>query len=298
MKNLTIIKKEYQRVGYDEHDIEPLEFVEVKAEYNEAGQITREERFDADGNINTLTVNQYDEQHRLVQSEQFDQDNILLQKTVNTYEGDTLTQQSNFFGESDFEYVTKFVYDSDGNLIRQEMYDDGELDYVEKAMEYADGRLVKETENDDYGKAMYVNTYAYDEQGRVIRHVRDEVQNKDRRTYEFTYDANGNRIKDLIYDYGNALIAKTYRTFDEQNRLVETEEEDLDHYRKIVMEYDGAQVVKNSLHDRDGQLQGWAEYTYDENGKENSSREFIHDEVQPDNFRMLRETLYVRDARD
>ena len=74
MKTLTISKKEYQRVGYDENDIEPIEFVEVKAEYNEAGQITREERYDADGNINTLTVNQYDEQHRLVQSEQFDQD--------------------------------------------------------------------------------------------------------------------------------------------------------------------------------------------------------------------------------
>jgi hypothetical protein len=294
MKTLTISKKEYQRVGYDEKDIEPIEFVEVKAEYNEAGQITREERYDADGNINTLTVNQYDEQHRLIQSEQFDQDNILLQKTVNIFDGEDLVCQNNFFGEGDDEYATHYIFDENHHVIRHEMYVNGQLDYVEKEIEYEGDRVVKETENDDYGDVMYRNAYAYDAQGRVSRFVRDEIQNKDRRTYEYTYDENGNLVKELVYDYGNALIAKTYRTYNEQNQLVETEEEDLDHYRKIVMEYDGSLVAKNSLYNKEGQLQGWAEYTYDENGKENSSREFIHDEVQPDHFRMLRETFYVR----
>ena len=57
---------------------------------------------------------------------------------------------------------------------------------------------------------------------------------------------------------------------------------------------DGAQVVKNSIINKEGQLTGWAEYTYDENGKENSAKEFIQDEVQPDHFRLLRETYYQR----
>ena len=294
MKTLTISKKEYQRVGYDENDIEPVEFVEVKAEYNEVGQITREERYDADGDINTLTVNQYDEQHRLIQSEQFDQDNILLQKTVNVFDGGDLVCQNNFFGDGDDEYSTHYVFDGNHNIVRHEMYVNGQLDYVEKEIEYEYNRVVKETENDDYGDAMYRNTYTYDAQGRVSRLVRDEIQNKDRRTYEYTYDDNGNLVKELVYDYGNALIAKIYRTYNDQNQLIETEEEDLDHYRKIVMEYDGQLVMKNSLYNKEGQLQGWAEYTYDENGKENSSREFIHDEVQPEHFCMLRETFYER----
>lgn len=295
MKNLKIVKIEHQRIGYDEADIEKLEYTELEASYNEDGQITQEKRFDPDGNLNTLTLNQYDEQGLLVQAEQYDQDHILLQKSVNSYnDKHQLVQQSNYFGEGDVEYVTHYVYDDEGHLLRQEMYDDGEPDYVEKEMHYLDGLLVKEFENDDYGKTMNIHTYEYNDKRLVVKHIFDEVQNKDRRTYEFTYDDRDNCIKELVYDYNNMLIAKTYRQYNELNQLIEIESEDLDHYRKITLEYDGNQVVKNSIIDKEGQLTGWAEYTYDENGKENSAKEFIQDEVQPDHFRLLRETYYER----
>ena len=296
MKTLQIIKKEYQRVGYDENDIEPVEYTEVKAAYNEQGQIVREERFDPDGNLNTLTVNTYNANNLLEQSEQFDMDEILLQKVKNYYdENQQLMRQGNFFGEDDTEYITQYVYDEDGNLLRLEMYCDGELDYVEKEMEYADGLLVKETENDDYGNTVNVHTYKYNDKGLLVQHVRDEVQNKDRRTYEYTYDENDNCVKELVYDYGNSLIAKVYRQYNENNKLVGIVEEDLDNYRKITMEYDGDLVIKNSLFTKDGQLLGWAEYTYDDDKKENAAREYIQDEVKPDDFRLLRETRYIRE---
>ena len=86
MKTLKIIKKEYQRIGYDENDIQPVEYLEVSAQYNDHGQILREERFDPDGNLNTLTVNNYNDNHLLWKTEQYDMDNILLQKTVNEYD--------------------------------------------------------------------------------------------------------------------------------------------------------------------------------------------------------------------
>lgn len=295
MKNLKIIKIEHQRIGYDEADIEKMEYTELEASYNEAGQIVREERFDPDGNLNTLTINQYNEQGQLIQAEQYDQDHILLQKSVNTYNDQGLmVQQSNYFGEGDVEYVTHFVYDDDGHLLRQEMYDNGKLDYVEKEMHYQNGLLIKEFENDDYGKTLNIHTYEYNEKGLVSKYIRDEVQNKDRRTHEFTYDEHNNRVKELVYDFNDMLIAKTYRQFNELNQQVEIESEDLDNYRKITLEYDGDQVVKNSIINKEGQLTGWAEYTYDENGKENSAKEFIQDEVQPDHFRLLRETYYQR----
>lgn len=296
MKTLKIIKKEYQRIGYDENDIQPVEYLEVSAQYNDHGQILREERFDPDGNLNTLTVNSYNDNNLLWKTEQYDMDNILLQKTVNEYDDrQQLVQENNFFGDSDQVYVTKLIYDEDGNLLRREMYFEGKLDYVENIYEYKDGLLVKEVENDEYGKELNVHTYTYNDKGLLARHVRDEVQNKDRRSYEYTYDDNDNCIKELVYDYDNALIAKVYRKYNENGKIVETEEEDLDHYRKITLEYDGDFVVKNSILDRDGNLQGWAEYSYNEDGKENASREFIKDEVQPDHFRQLRETRYVRE---
>ena len=70
MKSLKIIKKEYQRVGYDAQDIEPVEYTEVFAEYNENGQITKESRYEPDGTLNTLTINTYNEKGELDQAEQ------------------------------------------------------------------------------------------------------------------------------------------------------------------------------------------------------------------------------------
>lgn len=296
MKSLKIIKKEYQRVGYDAQDIEPLEYTEVYAEYNDNGQILKESRYEPDGTLNTLTINTYNDQNELMQAEQYDQDDILLQKTVNKYDEEhRLVAQANYYGDASDEYITKYFYDAENQLVNQAVFLNGKLDFVEKAIEYQDGHPVKVTENDDYGQTLYVHHYEYDEKGQVSVYTRDEVQSKDRRTYEFTYDENGNRVKDLIYNFDMKLIAKVLRTFDEEGHQIEIVEEDLDSYRRIVMQYEGDLVVKNMMYNKEGEITGWAEYEYDENGKESLSREFIHDEVEPENFRMLRETTYVRD---
>lgn len=295
MKTLKIYKKEYRRVGYDENDIEAEEYLEVCATYNADGKIIREEHYNPDGTVNTLTVNTYDDQNQLLQSEQLDKDNVLIQKSVNVYdENQLLKQQSNFFGEDSAEYVTKFYYDDRCNPVRQEIYLNGKLDYVEKILEYHNGHLVKETDNDDYGKKQYVHHYQYNDKGLVVQYIRDEVQENDRRTYEYSYDERGNRTKELVYDYEENLIAKTYYTFNEQNQLIQTEEEDLDRYRCIKMEYAGDIVIKNTLYNKKGEITGWAEYLYNEDNKETASREFIADEVKPESFRLLRETRYER----
>ena len=295
MKSLKIIKKEYQRVGYDAQDIEPVEYTEGYAEYDDNGRLVREERYEPDGTLNTLTVNTYNEHGNLVQTEQFDQDDILLQRTVNQYdEAQRLAAQSNYYGDASDEYVTKFQYDEADNVVKQEVYVNGKLDYVEKTTTYKDGRPDTVTENDDYGNPMYIHHYEYDEKGQVAVYTRDEVQNKDRRTYEFSYNEHGDRVKDLIYNYYMTLIAKVTRTFDEQNRQTEIVEEDLDSYRRITMEYDGDKVVKNTMFNKEGGITGWAEYEYGEDGRQSMAREFIHDEVEPENFRLLRETNYVR----
>lgn len=295
MKTLKIFKKEYRRIGYDVSDIEAQEYMEVCATYNADGKITREEHYNPDGTVNTLTVNTYNNQNLLMQSEQFDKDHVLIQKSVNIYDEKLLLkQQSNFFGEDSAEYVTKFYYDDQHNPIRQEIFLNGKLDYVEKIFEYRDGRLAKETDNDDYGKPQYIHHYQYNNKGLVIQYVRDEVQENDRRTFEYAYDEHDNRTKELVYDYDNALIAKTYHAFNDKNQLIQTEEEDLDNYRRIELEYEGDRVIKNTLFNKENKITGWAEYTYNEDNKETSSKEFIMDEVNPDSYRLIRETRYER----
>ena len=125
MSTLKIIKKEYRRIGYEKSDVEPIEYMEVSAEYDDNNLLLREERYEPDGTLNTLTIKKYNESRQLVDSEQFDQDNTLLQRTVNTYENDLLLSQCFYFGEDTTEYVTKFFYDEEGHEIRRENYVDG-----------------------------------------------------------------------------------------------------------------------------------------------------------------------------
>lgn len=297
MRTLKIIKTEYRRTGYDEADIEKKEYVELIACYDERDNLVKEERFDPDGETNTLTINQYDTQERLVATEQFDGEHVLLQKIVNKYdEQGLLAEQGNYFGEDSTEYITKYIHDPSGNVVRTEMYDQGKLDYIEKQMEYNGKLLTHEIENDEYGNKMYEHHYEYNGKGLLAKHIRDEIQNHDRRTYEYTYDDKGNRIKELVYDYNNTLISKTCRTYNNDGLLIETEEEDLDNYRRISMEYEGTLVLKNTLFNKDGKIMGWAEYSYDENKKEIDSKEYYLDEVNPEVHRLLRETRYERSS--
>jgi antitoxin component YwqK of YwqJK toxin-antitoxin module len=137
-----------------------VEYTEGYAEYDDNGHILREERYEPDGTLNTLTVNTYNENGELVQTEQYDQDDILLQKTVNKYdENQRLASQSNYYGDASEEYVTKYYYDAEGNVVKQEVYVDGNLDYVEKTAIFVNGLPDTVTENDDYGNAMYVHHY-------------------------------------------------------------------------------------------------------------------------------------------
>lgn len=294
MKILKIEKKEHHRTGYDAKDIEIVEFTELVADYDDNGLLLREERFNHDGTRNTLTLNTYNGQN-LTMSEQYDMDDILLQKTENEYdEQGRLAVQTNYFGDASDKYTSKYVYDDEGNLLRVEAYVNGEFDYVERTFTYAGDRKTSEIENDENGEALYSNSYQYNEKGEVISYTRDEVQNKDRRVYEFQYNEGGDRVKDLVYDYGMKLIAKVNRDFDGQHRLLGYVEEDLDNYREVKMEYQGDLVVKNSILDREGKVVSWAEYEYDETGKEVRSTEFARDEVNPENFRTISETTYVR----
>lgn len=291
---MKIEKKEHHRTGYDAKDIEIVEFTELVADYDDNGLLLREERFNHDGTRNTLTLNTYNGQN-LTMFEQYDMDDILLQKTENEYdEQGRLAVQTNYFGDASDKYTSKYVYDDEGNLLRVEAYVNGEFDYVERAFTYAGGRKTSEIENDENGEALYSNSYQYNEKGEVISYTRDEVQNKDRRVYEFQYNEGGDRVKDLVYDYGMKLIAKVNRDFDGQHRLLGYVEEDLDNYREVKMEYQGDLVVKNSILDREGKVVSWAEYEYDETGKEVRSTEFARDEVNPENFRTISETTYVR----
>ena len=296
IKKTTTINTQYQRTGFDKDDITPFEYKESEVEYNEAGKVAKDTHFAEDGEVDSYTLNEFDESGRLVSSVQYDADDILCQQTTQQYDEEGhLVCQGNIYGEGSPEYLTKFVYEN-GLLMRQDSYDEEEFDFTEKEFAYDDeGRLVKEIDYTDDGEKLYVIENQYNEKGLLSQVVRNEVAAKDRRTFQFAYDERDNKIKALVYNYNEELIAKAYYTYNEEDQLLEAETEDLDNYRKVTYTYEGSRLVKEETTDKQGHVLSKVEYQYNEQGDIYVVTRYIMDEVDNNELRKLSENRYERE---
>jgi hypothetical protein len=99
-----------------------------------------------------------------------------------------VVKQNNYYGEDCPTFSNHFTYEN-GLLIRQDSYDDGHFVYTEKEYRYNDkGLLIEQIDFDEDGNKQYVTVNEYNDDGLVITRVRDEILEKDRRTYHFEYD--------------------------------------------------------------------------------------------------------------
>lgn len=282
-KSTRIIKTDFLRTGFGEEDITEQEYTEAEITYNEEGNILTEKHFNSDGDLESAVENEYDEQGRPVSSAQYDESGELCQQNVFTYsEEGKLLKKSCFYGEGSPEYATVYVYE-EGLLVREDSYNEDEFDFTEKSYEYDEnGHVAVTVEYDEEGKVMYRTVDEYDDNGRLAQRLREEPQEHDSRTYVYAYDDQGNRVKELTYNFGGKLIAKSYFTYDVEGRMTEQEDENLDTYRRTTYQYEGDKCVKVTQFDKDEAKIGWTEYEYDEQGNVTLLKNYIRDEVRPD----------------
>lgn len=296
MKKLTVHNINYLRSGYEKDDITTEDYVEAILEYDDNGNLISENHYNPDATLLSATTSRYDEKKRPTEVRQYDGDGNLCECVVTVYREDGQIQEQRMnYGEGMPEYGTRYVYDND-RLIQRDCYDEDEFSYTEKTFEY-DGfrRVSEETDFDEDGRKLYVTANKYDENGRLIESTRDEVQQHDRRTYAFEYDAVGNKIKDLIYNYDLSLIAKVYYTYNENNQILSQEEEDLDNYKMTKYTYEGNNLTKISVYTKDESLVSWVDYQYDAEGHVLSQEAYAPDEVDPSEHRLMVHIDYTRE---
>ena len=298
MKNPKFLKIHcinHLRTGYGKEDVSVEKFLETVIEYNDKGKAIKEEHFLSDNELETYIINQYDERTLLTSSAQYDGQHELIQKADFYYDDyENIVRQDNYFGENSSVYSTQYLYNK-GLLIKQDSYDEGEFVFTEKEFFYNEKKLlVEQVEFDEDGNKKYVIENEYNDDSFVVKRVRDEIMEKDRRTFVYEYDQNGNKIKDLIYDYDNILISKVYYAYNEQKQLLVKEDEDLDRYLKTINTFEGENVIKTEVFDKKNKLLSWNEYTYDDNALVATMKQYIPDETDTNEFRPLVEYEYDR----
>ena len=262
--------------------------------YNEQGKESARETFDEELNAFGKEVYSYTDQNRLSLEELFDYDQNLVQKIEYQYNEDgkivSILEQ---FEDSDDLYITKHKYEGD-LLIQIDHYFGNEFDYTEKKFQYDKNLLVKEIEYDEYNDVKVITTFKYNDKGLLIKTVRDEVKDKDRRTYELFYDDQNNKVKELIYNYKDKLIAAQYIRYNDKNQEIEIEWEDLDHYRKTIQAYDGDLLILSEYQDKNGTPTHRTEYFYDDQKNLLLLKRYELEKVYSNALQLVQETFYER----
>lgn len=296
MKTVKIENVNYVRTGYGSDDILKQEFVSAIFTYDDKGRVLEEKHFNPDNEHTDTFVNTYDGD-LLVETSQYDENDYAIIKTLNVYntEGQLVTKK-NYYDEASVEEV--FAYDYAGGLLKAEyLVDDTGNRQCCKEYFYENPKnntlLTKEIEYDEDGNILYMYIYKYDDSGSLVEKEFDEVAAKDKRVFNYEYDGNGNLVKELTYNFDEILIAKKYCKYNEEGLILSEETEDLDNYKKIVYDYEGRNVVKISVLAKDESVVSWSELQYDAHNRLTASADYIIDEVDPSEYRLVAEAYRI-----
>lgn len=299
MKNPTLLKircVQHERSGYGKEDIVVKSYLETIVYYNANGKAIKEEHFLPNGELETILENEYNDQGLVTVAKQFDNEGELLQQTDFVYdEYQNVIRQNHYFGDESTKFSDVYVYEN-GSLIREDIFEGDKFINVEKEYQYDDrANLIRIVEYDEDGNKKSVTENEYNESNFVTRRVKDEIMEKDRRVYLFEYDEDGNKIKDLIYDYEDILISKTYYTYNDKKQLLEKEEEDLDRYLKTTNHFVEDKIKRSETADKEGNIMTWTEFDYDEDDLVISQKYYARDETDNEDYRLLVEYQFERE---
>jgi RHS repeat-associated protein len=161
-------------------------------------------------------------------------------------------------GGAPAKYENSFTYDANGNILTQTRNDDNnqvidELAYFypkNAANKTVRNRLLYVSDNVDYDASdinpgMSASNYAYDQEGRLIQDLQEEIAsiewrvdgkvkrinriaNSAKQNLSFDYDAMGHRIAKHVYTSANVLEKSTYYVLDAQGNTMATYERAVD----------------------------------------------------------------------
>ena len=151
------------------------------------------ERYDSDGELESIEKIIYDERDRLLEHHRFDNESKLLEKSVIEYnEKDAPTGKQVFDSKNKLTGTTLMVYNEKNELVRI-------------------------TEKNSEGKVVSDIITEYDEKGNVTER---KIKDFRSRTLRFKYDDRNNCIEEETYDVNGNLTMKSNYEFDDNNRLM------------------------------------------------------------------------------
>jgi len=165
---------------------------------------------------------------------------------------------------------TANIYDADGKLVETQYYDSLQETTETHSYTYNErGELLKETV--DFGQG-FLTVYAYhrDSSKRQLTISEQDEDGVVEETKTRVFDTNGNLLEETVYDDNNKAISRIKNSFDQNQRLIRKEENDLRYktiqYHEYYYHESGRLTGVKTLNHKD-KVQNWVKVEYDENNR-------------------------------
>ena len=239
-------------------------------EYDEKGNVIKSIQYNAEGQSESVVLNEYDGEHlvkAIIEDHQMDSRQVLEHK----WDGDLLMETIERYNESQF-IKTTFEYNDDKKLLKKLMIDDENVQHGKVLFEYEDN-IVHMDEYDENDEVTIERSTTYDEHGNEIQLEVFTEEDEERKVTTYHDEKSIANIK--IYRMDKFVLEVTNH-FDDKNRIKEIVQQNYrdDTNAKSIYHHDEKdQVIKeeNIVNDV---LQLLTEHQYDEEGQRINSTSY------------------------
>ncbi|MFC2114400.1 RHS repeat domain-containing protein [Bacteroidota bacterium] len=228
-----------------------------------------------------------DEEGRELLDVHYDANGEIESKTVQTYnDKGQLVEHITYFSEHEIAEHFQFEYTENGNIVKQIIrYADGSIsiksfarDKLDLLIEIRDdedelegtefrrfndqGNLLEEWIKDETGSISSRSLHEYNSEGQLVLKTEFGEDDETISKIYYKYDEHGNQIESLTLTENNEVKTRRISTFNDQNQLFE---ENVDGF-KISYEYDeSGNRIRDEIIDPHQNTESFSEYYYDDN---------------------------------
>ena len=256
-----------------EDDIQ--EYITSETEYNENNNIINEITYTPDGSIEQRYKYKYNSEGKLQEELLYYEDGEIADRKKYEYnDKGYLLKELIYYQDKTFDTI-QYNYNADMNLIEKTTVNsDGETDEKE-IFEYSNGKVILNAIFDGEKNKFYETTFKYNEDGKVTELKEWDSETNKKTKSVSTYDDNGVLIKQIRYA-NDSLIAKMTFTLDENNRVKQVEDEDVNHRNTIDIIHDAnGNIIEETEFNFHNEMNHKINRTFNENNDVLESRVFM-----------------------
>lgn len=276
----------------DETDwIEKSTYLVSESEYDNNGNLILAKTYGSTGDINEHYKYIYNEKNQMVHEINFFDDIEIVEERFCTYDDSGKIAEEKIAYQEGGENIINYFYDELGNLVKRQQCDvDGNIEELE-LFEFEGGKLKKNILFNDENKEVSRHEFSYDENGNLLRNSFYSAEANENFVMENFYNEKGIREKSLRYNSKEQLVEKVIYTIDENENISEIIEENTKSFKKTRFTYDqNNNVIKQEEFNNNDELLSNIERTFNDDGKLAESLVFIQNPVE--NIRQMYASKY------